>query len=323
MTIDRRKVLALLGAVPLAAPRSAWAQSAAWPAARPIRLLVGFPPGGSIDTLARAIADQLGQRLSASVVVENRTGAAGMLAAEETARQPADGYTLLLIPGGPLLDNPPVDVFDDKAFTQIVKMTDSPVVVAVSATTPYASFKQLIDAAKAASEPLSFASSGIGSLQHLVGEMIAEQTGAKLGHVPYRGGGQAISDLVAGHLPIGMLGVAPLLPHIQAGRIRALAVSGEKRVGSLPEVPTLKEVGVDVAAVSWTSLAGPKDLPAPVTARLAREVEAILAQAEVRARLEPLGLIPNVLSGPGVVAYTRADRDMQMKIVRERKIPLQ
>jgi tripartite-type tricarboxylate transporter receptor subunit TctC len=290
---------------------------------RPIRLVVGFPPGGSIDALGRVLAEKLGQKLGTSVVVENRTGAAGMLAAEETSRQTPDGYTLLLIPGGPLLEKPSVDVFDDKSFTQIARLSESPVVIAVPVSTPYANMSQLLESAKSGTDSISFASSGVGSIQHLVGEMIVQATGAKLNHVPYRGGGQAITDLVAGHISVGMLGAAPLLPHIQSGRLRALAVSSAARLGSLPNVPTLKESGVNIVAASWTGLAGPKNLPAPVVARLVLEANAIMAQADVRARLEPLGLITAPLDGPKFVAFTRADRDQQLKIVRDRKITLQ
>jgi len=323
MTIRRRRALALCSAALLPMPGLVVAQDKAWPLQRPIRLMVGFPPGGSIDALGRALAERLGQKLGTTVNVENRTGAAGMLAAEETSRQPPDGYTLLLIPGGPLLEKPSVDVFDDKSFTQIARLSESPVVIAVPASAPYANLSQLLEAAKSGSESIAFASSGVGSIQHLVGEMIVQASGAKLNHVPYRGGGQAITDLVAGHIPLGMLGAAPLLPHIQSGRIRALAVSSAARLGSLPNVPTLKESGLDVIAASWAGLAGPKGLPAPIVARLVTEAHAIMAQADVRARLEPLGLIAAPLDGPQFVAFTRADRDQQLKIVRERKISLQ
>jgi tripartite-type tricarboxylate transporter receptor subunit TctC len=323
MTIRRRRALALCSAALLPMPGLVVAQDKAWPLQRPIRLMVGFPPGGSIDALGRALAERLGQKLGTTVNVENRTGAAGMLAAEETSRQPPDGYTLLLIPGGPLLEKPSVDVFDDKSFTQIARLSESPVVIAVPASAPYANLSQLLEAAKSGSESIAFASSGVGSIQHLVGEMIVQASGAKLNHVPYRGGGQAITDLVAGHIPLGMLGAAPLLPHIQSGRIRALAVSSAARLGSLPNVPTLKESGLDVIAASWAGLAGPKGLPAPIGARLVTEAHAIMAQADVRARLEPLGLIAAPLDGPQFVAFTRADRDQQLKIVRERKISLQ
>jgi len=323
MSIQRRRALALCSAALLPMSGLVIAQERAWPLQRPIRLLVGFPPGGSIDALGRVLAERLGQNLGASVVVENRTGAAGMLAAEETSRQPPDGYTLLLIPGGPLLEKPSVDVFDDKSFTQVARLSESPVVIAVPASAPYANLSQLLESAKSGAEAISFASSGVGSLQHLVGEMIVQATGAKLSHVPYRGGGQAITDLVAGHIPIGMLGAAPLFPHIQSGRLRALAVSSAARLGSLPNVPTLKESGLDIVAASWTGLAGPKNLPAPIVARLVTEANAIMAQADIRARLEPLGLIAAPLDGPQFVAFTRADRDQQLKIVRDRKISLQ
>ncbi|MEO6625570.1 MAG: tripartite tricarboxylate transporter substrate binding protein [Burkholderiaceae bacterium] len=323
MPTDRRRAIAAVMAACAANPLLVHAQEKPWPQQRPIRLVVGFPPGGSIDALGRVLAERLGQRLGASVVVDNRTGAAGMLAAEETARQPADGYTLLLIPGGPLMENPTVDVFDDKAFTQIVRLTESPVVLAVPAAAPYTTVRQLIDASRGAAGPIAFASSGVGSLQHLVGEMLAQATGAKLNHVPYRGGGQAITDLVAGHVPLGLLGMAPLLPHIQSGRIRALAVSTATRLANLANVPTLKESGIDIVAASWTGLAGPKDLPQAIVARLVREASDIMSQPEVRAKLEPLGLIPDVLDGAPFVAFTRTDRDQQLKIVRERKIALQ
>lgn len=323
MPVHRRRALALCSAALMPLSSLVQAQDKAWPLQRPIRLLVGFPPGGSIDALGRVLAERLGQKLGASVVVENRTGAAGMLAAEETSRQPPDGYTLLLIPGGPLLEKPSVDVFDDKSFTQIARLSESPVVIAVPSSAPYANLSQLLESARSGTDAISFASSGVGSIQHLVGEMIAQATGAKLNHVPYRGGGQAITDLVAGHIPIGMLGAAPLLPHIQSGRLRALAVSSAARLGSLPNVPTLKESGVDVMAANWTGLAGPKNLPAPIVARLVTEATSIMAQADVRARLEPLGLITAPMDGPQFVAFTRADRDQQMKIVRDRKITLQ
>ncbi len=323
MHIHRRRALALCCASLMPISRLARGQDKAWPMQRPIRLLVGFPPGGSIDALGRVLAEKLAQRLGATVLVENRTGAAGMLAAEEASRQPADGYTLLLTPGGPVLEKPPVDVFDDKSFTQIARLSESPVVIAVPASARYARLAQLLEAGRSGAESISYASSGIGSIQHLVGEMIAQSSGAKLHHVPYRGGGQAISDLVAGHIPLGMLGAAPLLPHIQSGRIRALAVSSATRLGSLPQVPTLKESGIDVVAASWTGLAGPKNLPAPIVARLVQEAHAIMAQAEVRARLEPLGLISAPMDGPQFVAFARADRDQQLRIVRDRKIVLQ
>ncbi|MSQ72518.1 MAG: tripartite tricarboxylate transporter substrate binding protein [Betaproteobacteria bacterium] len=323
MHISRRKMLALLAMASSSMPNLARAQDKDWPRLRPIRLLVGFPPGGSIDSLARTLAERLSRRLEQSIVVENRSGAAGMLAAEEAARQTPDGYTLLLIPGGPLILNPALDIFDDKSFTQIMRLTDSPILVAVSASTPFKTLGQLIDAAKLGADPISYASSGIGSLQHLLGELIARETGARFSHIPYRGGGQAVSDLVAGHVRLGMLGIAPLLPHIQAGRVRALAVSTAERVPSLPDVPTLKQAGVNLVATSWTGLAGPKNMPAPIVDRLFRELSQILKEPDVRARLEPLGLTPSPLDGAAYVAFTRSDRDLQMNIVRERNIALQ
>ena len=150
MQLTRRRTLAAVTAALAASPWTLHAQDKPWPQQRALRLIVGFPPGGSIDALGRVLAERLAQRLGASVVVDNRTGAAGMLAAEETTRQPPDGYTLLLIPGGPLIENPSVDVFDDKAFTQITRLTESPVVIAVPAASPHTSMRQLIDASKGA-----------------------------------------------------------------------------------------------------------------------------------------------------------------------------
>lgn len=315
-----------IGAAALAAgltlvPTIAAQAQDAWPA-RPIRLLVGFPPGGTIDAIARVVGEALSARLKQPVVVENRGGAVGMIAAQELVRSAPDGYTLLLNPGGPLMDKPPVDLFDDAHLTQIMRLTESPNIVAVSAGTPYRTLAELVAASKQG-EGISFASSGNGSIQHLLGEVIAQNTGAKLNHVPYRGGGQAIADLVAGHIPLGVLGAVPLLPHIEAGRIRPLAVTTSARIASLPDVPTLAEAGVPgIRLNAWTGLVGPKGVPAAVTQRLASEVRALLGEAEVKVKLDKLGQVISPLDGADFLAFARGDRDYQLRLVRERNIPL-
>lgn len=297
------------------------AQAQDWPA-RPIRLLVGFPPGGTIDAVARTVADALGMRLKQPVVVENRGGAAGMIAAEEASRAAPDGYTLLLNPGGPLMGKPPVDLFDDAQLTQVMRLTESPTIVAVFSGTPYRTLAELVAASKQG-EGISFASSGTGSIQHLLGEVIAQSTGAKLNHVPYRGGGQAISDLVAGHIPMGVLGAVPLTPHIQAGRVRPLAVAAKTRLAAFPDVPTLAEAGVaNVNLSAWTGLAAPKGLPPAITARLVAEIAAALREPAMRDRLDKLGQVVSPLDGAAFVAFARGDRDYQLRFMRERNIPL-
>jgi tripartite-type tricarboxylate transporter receptor subunit TctC len=297
------------------------AQAQDWPS-RPIRLLVGFPPGGTIDAVARTLADALGTRLKQPVVVENRGGAAGMIAAEEASRAAPDGYTLLLNPGGPLMDKPPVDLFDDAQLTQVMRLTESPTIVAVFSGTPYRTLAELVTASKQG-HGVSFASSGTGSIQHLLGEVIAQSTGAKLNHVPYRGGGQAISDLVAGHIPMGVLGAVPLTPHIQAGRVRPLAVAAKARIAALPDVPTLAEAGVpNVNLSAWTGLAAPKGLPPAVTARLVTEVGAALQDPATREKLDKLGQVVSPLDGAAFVTFARGDRDYQLRFMRERNIPL-
>lgn len=292
-----------------------------WPS-RPIRLLVGFPPGGTIDAIARTMAEVLGTRLKQPVVVENRGGAAGMIAAEEVSRATPDGYTLLLNPGGPLMEKPSVDLFDDTQLTQVMRLTESPTIVAVFSGTPYRTLAELVATSKQG-EGISFASSGTGSVQHLLGEVIAQSTGAKLNHVPYRGGGQAITDLVAGHIPMGILGAVPLTPHIQAGRVRPLAVAAKARLVAFPDVPTLAEAGVrNVGLSAWTGLVGPKGLPPAITARLVAEVGAALQDPTTREKLDKLGQVVSPLAGAEFVSFSRGDRDYQLRFMRERNIPL-
>lgn len=273
---------------------SALAQAQGWPT-KPVRIVVAFAAGGSTDVAVRTLQERLAQSLGQPMVVENRAGAAGNIAAEYVIKQPADGYTVLATADS-LASNPHLFTslpFDPaKDLVPVVQLTRQPVVLAVHPSLGVSSVAELIAAAKA-KPGLGYATSGAGSVQHMAGEWFALLAGIKLTHVPYRGGGQAVTDLLGGQVPIGSLGNTPLLPHHRAGKVRILAQTTAARSQSLPEVPTYQEAGMrGLVLDQWLGLfvaaGSPKELPP----RLAAEVSKALAEPAVRERYAQLGLEP-------------------------------
>ncbi|RZU01067.1 Bug family tripartite tricarboxylate transporter substrate binding protein [Rivibacter subsaxonicus] len=289
--LTRRALVA--AATLFAASGLALAQDA-WPS-KPIRLVVPFAPGGTSDVLARAIAERLQGALKQTVVVENKAGAGGVIGADSVAKSAPDGYTLLLGTIASHAINPalmPKMPYDaSKDFAPIILLGTIPNVLLTGASQPYKSVKDVIAAAKAKPDTITFASAGQGSSQHMSGETFKLLAGADLAHVPYKGSAPAIQDLIGGQVPLSFETVTVALPHIQSGKVRALAVTSAKRSPALPEVPTLQEAGVagfDVS--SWQALYAPAGTPAPIVQRLNAEVEKIIAQPDIKARFETLGL---------------------------------
>ncbi|MCR0983802.1 Bug family tripartite tricarboxylate transporter substrate binding protein [Roseomonas populi] len=278
----RRVVLALLTA---ASGGTARAQSPArWRPARPIRLIVGFPPGGFTDILARSLAPLLQAQLEQAVVVENRGGAAGIIGADLVAHAAPDGTTLLL---GHSTANAIAANLDQRlgfdprtAFTPITLVAAQPHALLVNAGAPYASTQDLLDAARRAPGRLTYASSGVASVQHVAGEMLRAATGIDVVHVPYRGTGPSLADLAGGQVDFVIDGLAAAAPLMHAGRIKALAVSTSGRVARFPDLPTLDESGAPGVEIrSWFGLFGPAGLPAPAVESLyAATVEALASQ---------------------------------------------
>jgi tripartite-type tricarboxylate transporter receptor subunit TctC len=268
-------------------------QAQAWPD-KPVTLVVPFPPGGSTDTVARAIAPKLQQALGGTFVVDNKPGAGGTIGAAQVARAPADGSTFLVTSLGPLVIGPhliknvPYDTLKD--FDTLTVAVQAPNVLVVPASSPHKSVADVIAFHKAKPGTMTFASSGNGSSDHLTAELFWQQTGTRGSHIPYKGGAPAVQDLLGGQVDASFQNVNAVVSHINAGKLRALAVTGEKRSAVLPNVPTLSEAGVkNVDVYSWQAIVAPKGLPPSVRTKMHEAVVAALGDAQVKQRFTDLG----------------------------------
>ena len=291
----------------LAALFAAPAQSADWPA-KPIRIIVPFAPGGAADVWARVIAEHLSTALKQSVVVENRGGSGGMIAATQVARAEPDGYTLLIGGLAPQILAPAVARNTDfdalRDFTPIAYIGGPPLVWVVPPASELRSVADLIAAAKA-DKFSGYASSGVGTVGHLVVELVARQNGLRLTHIPYNTA--AFADIIAGRVPMGSFTWGAALGQLQGGTLRALAVTTEARRPEVPTVPTFKELGYDLVASTWFTLTAPKGLPKEIAQRLNREVLAILDRPEVKRRLEQDAFDPKPLTPEQVSAFMASE----------------
>lgn len=291
-----KKLLIALGATLALGAQAAGTAGATgqWPE-KAVNIIVPFPAGGSTDTVARAMAQSMGEQLGKPFVVENRPGATGTIGAGAVRRAPADGYTLLVASLGPfvvtphMVKNVPYDAARD--FDYITVPVQAPNVLVASPRQKARTVAEVIAALKANPGKLSFASSGNGSSDHLSAELFWQQTGTEAMHVPYKGGAPAITDLLGGQVDFSFQNVNAVLSHLRSGKLHAIAVTGTRRSPVLPDVPTLEEAGVKGAEVySWQGLAAPRGLPADVKARLAKAAIAAVNQPDIRKRFVEQGL---------------------------------
>lgn len=293
------------------------AQAQSWPT-KPVRVVVAFAPGGSLDFVTRIVAERLAQDLGQQFVVENRAGANGNVGAEYVARQPADGYAVLASADA-LVSSAHVyrlnyDALKD--LVPVVQFTRQPLVLAVHPSLGVGSVAELIAQAKK-NPGLGYATSGSGSGQHMVGEWLARLAGIKLTHVPYKGGGQAITDLVGGQVKIGSLGSTPVMPHYKAGRLKIIAQTTAKRAPSLPEVPTYQEQGLAIELDQWLGFLVPAGTPADVVQRLNAATAKVLALPAVQERLAPQGLEVASGSPEEFARLYRSDYEKYARLVKE------
>ena len=288
---------------------------------RPIRLVVPVPPGGAGDFTGRLIGSKLAETLGQNVVVENRGGAAGVIATEFVAKATPDGYTLLLSSStthgiGPVLYRKlPYDAIKD--FTHIALIVTVPAVMAVNQSVPAHSVKEFVALAKAKPGTLLFGSSGSGGPPHLMGELFKAVTGAPIVHVPYKGSGPAVLDLVGGQLQVMFDGLPSLLGQIKAGRLRALAAVSANRSAVLPELPTMAEAGFPgVEGGLWFGISGPAGLPRAVVDRLTREVFSAVALADVKDRFAGQGAYVSPLGPPAYTEFIRAENNKWGPVVK-------
>jgi tripartite-type tricarboxylate transporter receptor subunit TctC len=313
-------------AVGLLACAAVSAQPAAFPT-RPVTLVVPFPPGGGTDTGARIVAQRLSVKWGQPVLVENRGGAAGQVGADMVSKARPDGYTLLVGNIGTQSINPALYkkmAYDpDKAFAPITLIAELPLAMMVNPQVPARTPKEFIALAKAQPGKLSYSSSGAGGGPHLAAEMFKESTGTFILHVPYRGGGPAISDLLAGHVQLSFMTVLEASGHIKAGKLRALAVTSDKRVGALPDVPTLAESVVPgFNSISWIGLLAPAATPRELVEKISADVREVVASDEVKGRLTELGAIPSTTTPAQFATLIDNDRKRYTRIIKERGITL-
>ena len=287
---------------------------AAYPS-KPIRLVVPFATGGVTDTSGRLIAEHLSKRLGQQVIVDNKPGASGNIGTQMVAAAEPDGYTLLLGFDGTLVINPHVfpkvgfDTVND--FAPIGKIGDAILILVSHPGVPAKTLKDVIALSKTQSGGLSYGTSGTGGTPHIAGELLKQRTGANLTHIPYKGGGQAMTDLLGGTIPLVYTAVAGAIQHVKSGKLHAVAVSSAQRAPSLPEVPTFIEAGVaDFDINSWVGLLAPAKTPRPIVDKLNTELNAVLNDPVVRERLNTLG----ISASPG--GPERFGRDLARDLAR-------
>jgi tripartite-type tricarboxylate transporter receptor subunit TctC len=289
------KVILALSAATALPMLSSGALAQAYPS-KPIRLVVGFAPGGGTDIIARAMAPRLSEILGQQVVVENRAGASGTIGADAVAKAPGDGYTLLMghaisnAMAPAVLTKMPYDPAND--FTALHYIGYVPNVLVVHPSVAAKTVDELVGLAKKTPGVLTYASSGIGSSQHFAGALFGKTTKIDMTHIPYKGSGQAVVDLLAGQVSMNFDTMPPVLEHAKSGKLRALAISTKERMPQLPNVPTFEEVGIKGFDVTnWYSVMGPKNMPKDVTAKIVDALKKTLDDPSIRQKLEPQGVI--------------------------------
>jgi tripartite-type tricarboxylate transporter receptor subunit TctC len=316
MKLTRRAFTAAasLGAASLALP------SRAQPAGKPITLVVPTAAGGTTDIAARMLAEPLGKILQASVVVDNRGGGNGNIGGQLVARAPADGTTLLVQYSGyqcitPLIQ--PVAGFDPgKDLKPLGHLIDAPQLMAVRGDFPANTFGEFLAYVKANPGRVNYASSGNGSLQHVTTELLKDVTKTFMTHIPYRGTGPALTDLLAGTVDLTITTPPPLLPHVRAGKLKALMVTGRTRLQALPNVPTATEAGTPLVASSWFALYGPAGLPADMAGKLSAAVKQVVESEGFRKRAEEQGAKAVFMGGAELAKLGEAERNLWARIVK-------
>ena len=325
MKLSRRNFLHLsAGAAALPAVSCfAWAQT--YPT-RPVRIMVGFPPGGPADILARLIGQRLSERLGQSFVIENRAGAQGQIATEAVIRAPADGHTLLMIVPG----NGIANALNDKLNFNFIRDTapvagisNGPLLMEVSSATPVHTVPEFIAYAKARPGKVNFASPGIGSTIQLCGELFKIMTGVDMVHVPYRGNAPAVIDLIAGQVQVLFADAPSSIAHVRAGKLRALAVTTAERSKILPEVPTVSEFLPGFEASNWFGIVAPKNTPPEIIEKLNKEINAALAEPDIKARLADLGAAPLAGSPADFGQFITAEAEKWTKVIRAANIKVE
>lgn len=301
-----------------------WSMAQDWPS-RPISLVVPFPPGGSNDVVARLVGENIRKRLGQAVLVDNKPGANGSLGVEATLRTAKDQHTFLVASDSvsllPLFRTMPWDL--TKTFTPVAVLSFQPIVVVTAPSTGLKTIQDLQARAKGKPDQVSYASSGQGSIQHLVGELFSQNLGINLLHIPYKGGGQAVNDVIAGQVAVAVLGAAAVLPHIRSGKLVALAVSTKRRSAILPDTPSLSESGAgDIDVPQWSALFAVEGTPAPVISQMRRAVDESLSDAAIKHQLLGLAMEVVPMAPEAFQQRMTQDRERWAKLIKDRKIAL-
>jgi tripartite-type tricarboxylate transporter receptor subunit TctC len=299
------------------------ARADTWPA-KPVRMVVPFPPGGPADLLGRIAAQAISDSLGQSVVVENKAGAAGNIGVDAVAKAAPDGYTLGIVPVGNIAVNP--SLFSNLTYkasdlAPVALLATVENVLVVNTALPVANLQDLIAIARKKPDTLSFASPGAGSQAHLAGELMALRANLKLVHVPYRGVGAALTDVVGGQVSMMFVQTAAAMPFIREGKLKALGLASLRRSSALPQVPTIAELGFpDFQAVSWYALMVPAGTPKPIIDKLNEQMNRMLAKAETRERFVALGMEPGSGSPEQLAQRITAETAQWSEVVRKRNV---
>jgi len=295
---------------------------------RPIRFVVGFLPGGPSDTIARVVSAKLVEGLGQPVVVENRAGAGGNVSADIVAGANADGHTILLGTGGPLviasIVGQKVQFDADRDFAPVSTLGGSMSILSAHPALPANNVKELIALAKGKPGEINYASSGVGASNHLAAELLSSMAGIQLTHVPYKGSGAALPALISGEVKLGFGPLLPAIPHVKAGRIKALGVSGLKRATAAPDIPTIAEQGLPGFEVnSWYGVFVPAKTPRPIVAQLNKELNRILALPDVKERLSKDGVDPAGSTPEALAQIVQNEKKVWSKVIRQANIKVQ